>query len=259
MVNENDLISATHCINSNRKCLFEIKTANNHIKIVEEHPIRKMLFGSGLCEEQSAINVLDLNEHVYDYSRLVLYSLFLFPDPKNILIAGLGGAVVPNQFTSMFPEINIDILEIDPNVVELSKKYFNFKESEKVKVHIGDAFQTISDLDKKYDLVVLDVFNNRYIPYHIMCYEFLTKVYNSLNDKGVVVINTCNDHPSFFHHLNTIINAFVGCSFYREDGSNNRFNSVIFIAKNLSETDKINKMVISDDILKSTIFKIAGY
>jgi len=238
------------------KNLFETKTPHHHIKIIEDPPLRKMLFGSGLCQEQSAINLKSPGEHVYDYSRLSLYSLFFIPKPTDILVVGLGGAVIPNQFSILFPEANIDILELDSEVVELSKKYFNFKESDKVKAHIGDAFVTISKLEKKYDIIILDVFTKSYIPHHIMSMEFLVKVNWMLKENGVVVINTCNDHPSFSSHLNTMLHSFPSSLFYRADGPNNNLTSIIFIAKGCPPTDKLEKLVINEKILNSKIFTV---
>jgi len=235
------------------KKLFEVKTPYHHIKIVEDNHIRKMLFGVGLCQEQSAINLKNPNEHVYDYSRLAIYVLFFSPNPKNILILGLGGAVIPNQFVRICPNAHIDILEIDPEVLTLSQKHFNFQESERVKVHIGDAFVTISKLEKKYDIVISDIFTTRYIPFHIMSLEFLKKIEDVMENKSVIAINVCNDHPSFHSHLHTIYEAF-GDNLYRIDGPNNPLCSMIFASKGCPYTNKLDKLVIDERILGAKIF-----
>jgi len=233
------------------KKLFEIQTPYHHIKIIDDYPIRKMIFGDGLCKEQSAINLLSPYNHVFDYSRLSLCVLFFVYNPIDILILGLGGGIIPMQFLSMFPEVNMDILEIDPEVLELSKKYFNFKD-DKAKVHIGDAFQTISQMNKKYDIVISDIFTTSYIPYHIMSEEFLKKVCNVLKDQGVMAVNTCNIHPSFESYVKTVYGVF-GDNLYREDGPNNKNCSMIFAARGFPVTDKLQKIVMNQKILTSKI------
>lgn len=237
------------------KKLFEIKTPHHHIKIIEDYPIRKMVFGSGICQEQSAINLQNPNEHVYDYSHLSLYVSFFIPKPTNILILGLGGAVIPNAFYNIFPEADIDIVEIDPEVITLAEKYFNFKSGGRMKVYTGDAF-TLLPWAKKYDVVVSDIFTTNYIPFHIMSSEFLGKIRNEvLKSKGVMAVNVCNEHPSFKSHLRTIFNSF-GDHLYKIDGPTNKIMSMIFATCGLPEIDGVKKLVLNDEVLNSKIFSL---
>jgi len=216
------------------------------------------LFGSGRYEEQAAINLKHLYLDVYDYSLLSLNVLLFNPQPISILVVGLGGAVIPNKFHMMLPEVHIDILELDPEVVSLSKQYFNFKESDRMKVYIGDAYSTISQVNRKYDIVIVDAFTSKYIPLHLMSNEFFNNVNLVLEDKGVLAINSGNTHPSFYSHLHTVYNVF-GDNLYRMDGPNNNLTSMIFATKGYEKSDKLPKLVIDEKVLNSKIFSIKDF
>ena len=51
----------------------------------------------------------------------------------------LGGGTIPSILTRLYPESTIHVVEIDPAVVRVAKKYFSFTETENVKVFVQDA------------------------------------------------------------------------------------------------------------------------
>jgi len=247
--------------------LLQVQTPYNNIRVVEEYPIRKLVFGTGISQDQSAINLEKPHIHIFDYSIMAMHSVLFVAEPKNIMVIGLGGGVIPKQMAHYFPSANIDVVEIDPKILDIAKEYFYFEEKGNIKVHIGDAFKVIDNLNRKYDVVILDAFNTNYIPFHLMSIEFLRKVYNSMDDKGVVSINVCNIHPSFSSHLKTVKTAF-GSNLYYMDGFENIYAGMIFATKtkiNPMDVEHISchflavvptKMTITKEIEKSKIFSI---
>ena len=70
---------------------------------------------------------LDNPTHIQqDYFQMIMGALFLEPAPKRILLVGLGIGVLPRTFTKLVNDCFIDVVEIDPNVLEIAKKYFFF-------------------------------------------------------------------------------------------------------------------------------------
>jgi spermidine synthase len=128
--------------------------------------------------------------------------------PESILIIGLGGGSIPMTLAEIFPDSFIDIVEIDEAVVRVAKKYFNFAETNRMKVFVSDARVHIkrAGLKKKqYDFIVLDAFTGDYIPEHLMTTEFLQETKNLLSNDGVLVANTFStsalyDHESVTYH-----------------------------------------------------------
>jgi spermidine synthase len=248
--------------------LHEIKTPFHNIRITEENFIRKMLFGYGMCSEQSAINLKKPSEHVFDFTFLAMHSLLITPYPSKILIIGLGGGVLPTEMEKYVSGATIDIIEIDPDVLRLAKEYFYFKESDRVRVHIGDAFNLVPILKDQYDIIIVDAFSTNYIPFHIMSKEFFESVFNVTSDVGVVAANVSNSHPSFYSQINTIRQIF-GDFLYLANGTRNEVSSMIFAVKKEREIIKLHnrpichflaiqpeKIVITDEIKNAKILSL---
>lgn len=133
------------------------------------------------------------DELVFDYARLSFVGLLPHPDPQRILVVGLGGGSIPKAFNQLYPEAKIDVVEIDPAVVDVAEKYFDFKESDNVNVIVKDARVFVKQagiMGREYDYIMLDAFNGDYIPEHLMTREWLEENKRILADDGVLVANT---------------------------------------------------------------------
>lgn len=133
------------------------------------------------------------DELVFDYARLSFAGLLVNPAPARVLVVGLGGGSIPRAFHQMFPDAQIDVVEIDPAVLDVAKRFFSFEESERLDVTIKDARVFVKQagiFGRKYDYIVLDAFNGEYIPEHLMTKEWLEECGKILTDDGVLVANT---------------------------------------------------------------------
>lgn len=142
---------------------------------------------------QSCMFKDDHDRLVFDYTRMVMGGLALVPEPKRILIAGLGGGSIPRVFRELLPKTQVDVAEIDEAVVEVARDYFDFKEGGGVRIIVKDARVYVKQAARfgvKYDLVILDAFNGDYIPEHLMTREFLAECAAILAPGGVLVANT---------------------------------------------------------------------
>ncbi|NBW56398.1 hypothetical protein EBR43_01165 [bacterium] len=138
---------------------------------------------------------LDLNSPlklVYGYQQIITASTLAIQTPKSICVVGLGGGTLPQALRTLYPQAMIDVVEVNRDVLDCAKQYFNFKPCERLKVIIGDGveyFQNIS-ADQRYDMVVMDAFDAIYIPPAFLTESFVESVYNHLNEDGVVFVNT---------------------------------------------------------------------
>jgi len=133
------------------------------------------------------------DELVFDYARLSFVGLMPHNDPERILVVGLGGGSIPRAFSKLFPDAKIDVIEIDPAVVDVAKRFFDFEESDNLKVIVKDARVFVKQagiMGREYDYIMLDAFNGDYIPEHLMTKEWLEENKRILADDGVLVANT---------------------------------------------------------------------
>ena len=174
---------------------------------------------------QSCIDRRRPRRMVLPYTRMLMGSLLLVPDPETILVIGLGGGVLPGAFAELLPNARIDVVEIDPVVVAVAERFFGFQETERVRVFVSDArvfTRRARGRERRYDLVVLDAFGSEYIPEHLMTVEYFRETRDLLTQRGVVAANTFKDSGLRDHESETWFEAFGPFIEFTRDISLNR-------------------------------------
>ena len=177
---------------------------------------------------------------VFNYTKLILTSLLLVENPKNVLIIGLGGGTLSNTLHQLYPQIKIDNVEIDPAVIKVARKYFGFFESEliKSKVQDGRLFVKRALVKKQqYDLIILDAFNGDYIPEHLLTLEFLQEIKQLLSNKGVLAANTFSISDLYRHESATYHAAFG--DFYNVRNNKNSNRIILTLPLNMANSQTI--------------------
>jgi spermidine synthase len=112
------------------------------------------------------------------------------PALKRILVIGGGGGIGPRKFTTDDPDCEVDLVEIDPEVIRISKQYFHLEESPRLRIHCEDGRRFVRRTELKYDLVVLDAYTiGGQIPFHLTTREFMEEVKSKLAPGGVLLAN----------------------------------------------------------------------
>jgi spermidine synthase len=108
-----------------------------------------------------------------------------------MLMVGLGGAALSNCLTRWFPDLKIDIVEVDGKVIDVSKKYFSLRESSRCRVFEEDGRVFIQKRkgQEPYDWIILDAFKSGSIPYHLKTCGFYKEIREVLSPNGVVGSN----------------------------------------------------------------------
>ncbi|MBN2704159.1 MAG: fused MFS/spermidine synthase [Pontiellaceae bacterium] len=175
---------------------------------------------------QSQVDLAKPRVHMLEYSEMTFSSLLYNAEPKRLLVLGLGGGVIPREMRHYFPELEIDVAEIDKAIEPIASKYFGFKTDKKLKVHEVDGRVFVKrqlrlDPVPKYDIIILDAFNGDYIPFHLMTKEFLEELKGLLSDKGVVVANVFYTNQLFDAEFKTFLDVFGRCQAYYGENSGN--------------------------------------
>jgi spermidine synthase len=182
------------------KLIFEKNSLYQYIQVVED-TVKKERYVRNQKREyaQGGIYVNAPDKLLFEFTQMGFVSLaFLDRDPKDVLFVGLGAGAMPKYFTWRYPDAIVDIAEIDPDMVSVAQKYFYFKENERMKVHVEDGRLFVKRTKKKYDWIILDAYQNDYIPFHLTTLEFLKEVKSRLQDDGVVVSNITSQFRNKF-------------------------------------------------------------
>ena len=109
---------------------------------------------------------------------------------NDVVFLGAGSFTMPEAMGKYKKDVNIEVVEIDPEVINVGYEFFNLRLFPNIKAINDDARRFFIKTQKKYDLVLGDAFNGiRYVPAHLLTSEFFDLVKNRLNDNGVFMIN----------------------------------------------------------------------
>jgi len=113
------------------------------------------------------------------------------PHTNFALMIGGGGYSYPQEFLDKNPNARLDVVEIDPKLTEVAKKYFGLEDNTRLVIHHTDGRNYINKVDKKYDVIFLDVFSgDSSIPFHLTTIETIRRLYEILNPQGAIYMNT---------------------------------------------------------------------
>jgi spermidine synthase len=196
----------------NMKLLHSERSLYREVLVYESGSVRCICF-TRFCRigRQTCQDVKQPDRIVMNYPQMMLGSLFVKPEPRSVLIIGLGGGTIPRALQELIPNARIDVVEIDPAVVNVARRYFDLGQSSKLnvieadgRVHVKRALRG----EQRYDLIMLDAFDHEYIPEHLLTREFLTEVKTLLAPGGVLAANTFSSSRLYDHESTTYASVF---------------------------------------------------
>ena len=127
----------------------------------------------------------------------------LKPDAREYLVLGGGAYTIPRTLLHKYPDLHVDVVELEPELLKLAYTYFDLPVSEQMTSHIIDGRVFLNQTTKQYDVIFIDLFStNQTIPYHLATKEFFAAIEARLTDDGVVIMNTVSTpktiRPSLF-------------------------------------------------------------
>ena len=198
-------------MSNGEKILVARHSAFNEILLTEDESGRRTLsFGSDGAF-QSVVKVGDPRHLALPYARVLPACLAFQLNPLRMLIVGLGGGTLPRFFHSHFPEMMIDVVEIDQGVVDVATEYCGFAEDARMRVYVADGRDFIEGSEGGYDVIILDSFDTDAIPRHLATLGFLRAVRTALAPVGIVVANVWGQaiNPHYADMLLTYRAAFA--------------------------------------------------
>jgi spermidine synthase len=180
--------------------LFEQPSPFGQVLVVETAERRCLKF-SRTGGDQSCLDRRDPKRVVHEYIRVLPVGLLFTPSPPRTLMVGLGGGRAVQLLRDHDPQMELDVVEINPVVVEVAQKYFDIEPSERLRIHVADGRAFFDGRDGVWDMVVLDAFGNDFIPFHLTTVEFLRIVAERVTAEGAVVANLWSRNDRLFRAM----------------------------------------------------------
>ena len=161
------------------------------IDISEEAGVRYLHFGSPWI--QGAMRIARPWNLELDYTREMMAPLLLRDErrfPRKVLLIGLGAASLTKFIYRNLPLAHLTIVEIEPRVAIAAKQYFKMPEDDK-RIHlvIADGAQYVLGTEKKFDLILVDGFNERARPGELNTLPFYQACRTRLTELGIMAVN----------------------------------------------------------------------
>jgi len=123
----------------------------------------------------------------YDYAMAAPLMTGTANDKKDILVLGMGTGTFAKQCINYLPDVTAEGVEIDDKITYLAHEYFELPEDVNVTTYDGKAFLNVND--KKYDVIMVDAYQDITIPFQMSSVEFFRLVRDHLKEDGVMVVN----------------------------------------------------------------------
>jgi spermidine synthase len=171
---------------SGYKILHTKDSQYHRIAVVDDDESRYLRFDSSF---QSGMYLDDPYRTRFEYSDYLQLSFAYKAQTRRILYVGLGGGSAPKRTWRDFPGVRLDVVELDPEVVDIAYKYFELPRDPRLAVAVEDGRRYVSDHDGPWDVIVVDAFYSDSIPFHLATREFLELARSRLSPGGLVVTN----------------------------------------------------------------------
>ena len=180
--------------------LFEGESVYNYLQVYEDrnnvYLSTNVLFGvqSVYCKDKG------LTGMYYDYAMAAPYMAGI-KDKENldVLILGMGTGTYATQCQRFFDNLTFTGVEIDEDITKLAGQYFEL--SPKIPVITYDGRAYLNAVKEKYDIIMVDAYQDITIPFQMSSTEFFTLVSDHLKENGVMVVNM-NMRGSKEHGIN---------------------------------------------------------
>ena len=217
------------------KPVLETESVYNYLLVKQEDGVTKLSTHTLLGVQSMYSPKMGLTGLYYDLA--LLSHFFLKPAPASeslpILVLGFATGTFAKLTRQIFPESLVDGVEIDPEIVNLGRKYFALRD-EDARVFIEDGRVFLSRTDKKYRIVLLDAFQDVTCPFHMATREFFRELARNLAEDGVLAINVnmrSQFEPDLFTYLTgTLTSIFPKVMVCSHPGF---YNRIIFASNNL--------------------------
>ncbi|MDQ3588087.1 MAG: fused MFS/spermidine synthase [Actinomycetota bacterium] len=189
------------------RVVYETDTEYQYARVVETSDGSRYL---ELNEGQAQHSIYHpdsvLTDDVWD-GHLVLPFAARDSAPRRVVILGNAAGTTSRAFERFFPATRVDGVEIDPELSEIGRRYFDMN-NPRLRLFHEDARPFLRRVKARYDVISVDAYRQPYIPFYLTTREFFETARDRLAPDGVVVVNA--GHPEGQDELEEVLTATMG-------------------------------------------------
>src|SRR3990170_979074 len=158
-------------------------------RVVFAAPVVVALLVAPALQAPGRFDVLWETESPYRYTDYMHLAWIFNPAIRRLLVIGLGAGSIPKRFWRDYADVTVDVVELDPAVVEAAKRFFAVEEDARLRITVQDGRLFLRRSEAKYDLIVMDAYLAEGIPFHLATREFFELARAHLTPRGLIAAN----------------------------------------------------------------------
>lgn len=166
--------------------VFSRDTVYHRITVSDEGSVRYLKLDNYW---QSALDRGQPRRTVFAYADYMHLPLLFVPQPRRVLMIGLGGGTVPGRYVADYPTVTMDVAELDPQIVVTARTYFGVEIGDRFRVTARDGRLHLRLSSTPYDIILIDAYLIDTIPFHLATREFFALARSRLAPGGVLAMN----------------------------------------------------------------------
>lgn len=200
------------------RVIDERQTRFGRLYVVEVGRKRYLAYGPGArFVFQSGIDLDRPHELLASYTRVMMLGMVYAPTPERVVQIGVGAGNMAGYAIRTFPMSTVHAIDIDPEALDLGARHFGLAPHPRLRVHVEDGRRWLESTPGRFDVVMLDAYDNKGIPAALREAGFFTLVASRLAVGGVVVQNVFTEQVDAPRLIAAMRTAFAQVDVYRAE------------------------------------------
>ncbi len=163
---------------------------NPDIRVTCKNNVYKLLLGGAV----QSVSINSRSVHSLYWGAVARLIRKYVQSPRSALFLGLGGASIQHLLRANFPSLSMVSVEIDPVVVDVSRKFFGLDNLADHKVIVANAFRVVAEPQlyglspQSFDVAVVDILQGDALPSLASSGQFLASLRALMLPGGFVVV-----------------------------------------------------------------------
>lgn len=170
---------------------------------------------------QTAVDLSNPLRLVIPYSRFMLATALVEPQPRRVLLIGLGGGGLNRFLRQAYPEAQLTTVELDQVVFDMAREHMGFVPDERDVVHIEDGRAFLKNKADRWNWIFVDAYRDSTVPPHLKTQEFYQLLKDHLEPGGVVAFNLHSGSRLLASDLTTLRSVFREVHLFGVSGTGN--------------------------------------
>ena len=177
------------------------------VEVSERDGVRSLHLGSDTV--QSSMKLADPVELVLSYTRAMMAFLLFRPEPRHVVMIGLGGGSLAKFIYHRMPGVGITAVESHPAVLFAARQYFHVPENdERFRAELAEGSAWVAANPRSCDVLLVDGYDGHEQVQMLASEGFYADARAALGEEGILVTNLWSSDERFDTYVQRMERVF---------------------------------------------------